>query len=71
MERKRIVINFKNTAEDEALYNELQKYSCKSAYIKDVLRGVLSISNQATKAPIKEAEKVDEDIFDGIDDILG
>lgn len=68
MERKRIVINFKNTAEDEALYNELQKYSCKSAYIKDVLRGVLSISNQATKAPIKEA---DEDIFDGIDDILG
>lgn len=46
MDRKRITINFKNTPEDQRLYEELQKYSCISGYIKDVLRGVLKIDTK-------------------------
>lgn len=37
MERLKITINFKHTEEEEALYNELIKYSSPGAYIKDVL----------------------------------
>lgn len=66
MERKRIVINFKNTKEDIELYNELSKYSCKSAYIKDVLRGLINNNTIDNK----ENEEID-DIYDGIDDIIG
>lgn len=47
MERKRIVINFKNTEEDIRLYEELKKHSSMSGYIKDVLRGL--VENKATE----------------------
>lgn len=63
MERKRIVINFKNTEEDIRLYEELKKHSSMSGYIKDVLRGL--VENKAN------TEKQDEDISEeDIDDIL-
>lgn len=63
MERKRIVINFKNTEEDIRLYEELKKHSSMSGYIKDVLRGL--VENKAN------TEKQNEDINEeDIDDIL-
>ena len=64
MERMRIVINFKNTEEDIKLYEELKKHSSMSGYIKDVLRGLVE-----NKAP-EEKKEINEDICDGIDDIL-
>lgn len=64
MERKRIVINFKNTEEDIKLYEELKKHSSMSGYIKDVLRGL--VENKASE----EKKAVNEEICDGIDDIL-
>lgn len=68
MERLRITVNFKHTQEDIALYNELQKYSCISGYIKDVLRGVLNINSSSSS---KESVRVYDDISNDIDDILG
>jgi len=67
MERKRIVINFKNTPEDIELYNELKKHSSMSGYIKDVLRGLAD--NKAVEEK-KEFKKVKDDICEDIEDIL-
>ena len=64
MERKRIVINFKNTPEDIKLYNELKKHSSMSGYIKDVLRGLVENKSE------DEKRVTNEDICEGIDDIL-
>lgn len=63
MERKRIVINFKNTPEDINLYEELKKHSSMSGYVKDVLRGL--VENK-----LEEKEEVKKDICEGIEDIL-
>lgn len=54
MERKRIVINFKNTEEDLKLYEELKKHSSMSGYIKDVLRGL--VENKAIEDEKGERE---------------
>lgn len=63
MERKRIVINFKNTEEDTKLYEELKRHSSMSGYIKDVLRGL--VENKAN------VEKQDKEINEeDIEDIL-
>lgn len=64
MERMRIVINFKNTPEDIKLYQELKKHSSISGYIKDILKGII------TKEEKKETN-ANDDIYDGIDDIIG
>jgi hypothetical protein len=40
MERRRIIINFKNTPEDIALYESLKNHSSISGYIKDLLKGM-------------------------------
>lgn len=64
MERKRIVINFKNTSDDIRLYEELKKHSSISGYIKDVLRGL--VENKA----IEEKKEVNEDINEDIENIL-
>lgn len=63
MERKRIVINFKNTPEDINLYEELKKHSSMSGYIKDVLRGL--VENK-----LEGKVEVKKDICEGIEDIL-
>lgn len=63
MERKRIVINFKNTPEDINLYEELKKHSSMSGYVKDVLRGL--VENK-----LEGMEEVKKDICEGIEDIL-
>ena len=63
MERKRIVINFKNTPDDISLYEELKKHSSMSGYIKDVLRGL--VENK-----LDEKVEVKKDIYEGIEDIL-
>lgn len=60
----RIVINFKNTPEDIKLYEELKRHSSISGYIKDILKGI------TTKEEKKEINSND-DIYDGIDDIIG
>lgn len=60
----RIVINFKNTPEDIKLYEELKRHSSISGYIKDILKGII------TKDEKKETNSND-DIYDGIDDIIG
>lgn len=60
----RIVINFKNTPEDIKLYEELKRHSSISGYIKDILKGII------TKEDKKESNSND-DIYDGIDDIIG
>ncbi|SCJ51383.1 Uncharacterised protein [uncultured Clostridium sp.] len=60
----RIVINFKNTPEDIKLYEELKRHSSISGYIKDILKGI------TTKEEKKETNSND-DIYDGIDDIIG
>lgn len=60
----RIVINFKNTPEDIKLYQELKKHSSISGYIKDILKGII------TKDEKKETN-YNDDIYDGIDDIIG
>lgn len=60
----RIVINFKNTPEDIKLYEDLKRHSSISGYIKDILKGII------TKDEKKETNSND-DIYDGIDDIIG
>lgn len=68
MERKRIVINFKNTEEDIKLYEELKRHSSISGYIKDILKGVID----NTTSDKKESNSNDnDDIYDGISDIIG
>ena len=68
MERKRIVINFKNTEEDIKLYEELKRHSSISGYIKDILKGVID----TTTIDKKESNSNDnDDIYDGISDIIG
>lgn len=54
MERRRIIVNFKNNEEDIKLYNSLKKHSCISGYIKDHLRGLVNEEK-------KKSEKVDLD----------
>ncbi|GAA0825170.1 hypothetical protein [Clostridium tertium] len=64
MERKRIVINFKNTPEDIKLYEELKKHSSLSGYVKDVLRGL-----SANKS-ITDKREANDDISESIEDIM-
>jgi hypothetical protein len=40
MGRMRIVVNFKNTPEKIALFEELNKHSSPGSYIKDVFKGI-------------------------------
>ena len=64
----RIVINFKNTEEDIKLYEELKRHSSISRYIKDILKGVID----TTTIDKKESNSNDnDDIYDGISDIIG
>ena len=57
MERLRITLEFnKNRKEELNLYEKLQNYSNPSAYIKDVLRGLLPIPG--------EIKVVSEDLMD-------
>lgn len=65
MERKRIVINFKNTEEDIKLYEELKKHSSLSGYIKDVLKGLVN-----NKSNVEDKKQDTEDINEDIEDIL-
>ena len=58
--RRRIVINFKNTAEEIELYETIKKHSSASAYIKDVLKGI-------SEMKIKEDTSSEIDV----DDVLG
>lgn len=60
----RIVINFKNTPEDIKLYEELKRHSSISGYIKDILKGI-------TTKEEKKGTNSNDDIYDGIDDIIG
>lgn len=60
MERKRIVINFKNTEEDIKLYEELKKHSSLSGYIKDALRGL--VDNKSNIEDKKEDKDNGEDV---------
>ena len=62
----RIIINFKNTQEEIQLYNELKKHSSISGYIKDILKGV--ISNNTDN---KKDNNYSDDIYEGINDIIG
>ena len=64
MERKRIVINFKNTPEDIKLYEELKRHSSISGYIKDILKGIIAKED-------KKESNSNDDIYDEIDDIIG
>ncbi|WP_331680383.1 hypothetical protein [Terrisporobacter othiniensis] len=64
MERMRIVINFKNTPEDIELYKELKKHSSISGYVKDILKGIITKED-------KVESNSNDDIYDGIDDIIG
>lgn len=64
MERKRIVINFKNTPEDIKLYEELKKHSSISGYVKDVLRGLTE--NKA----FGDKREINDDISKSIEDIM-
>ncbi|MDY3373331.1 MAG: hypothetical protein SOX50_08670 [Terrisporobacter othiniensis] len=60
----RIVINFKNTPEDIELYKELKKHSSISGYVKDILKGIITKED-------KVESNSNDDIYDGIDDIIG
>ena len=66
MERKRIIINFKNTAEEIELYNKLKKHSSISGYIKDILKGVINNTTSDNKVI-----NSDDDICEDINDIIG
>lgn len=68
MERLRIVINFKNNDDEIAIYNKIKQHSSPSAYIKDLLRGLIV---DADTSITKEIKREKEDIYDGIDDIIG
>ncbi|WP_300855401.1 hypothetical protein [uncultured Clostridium sp.] len=63
MERMRIIINFKNTPEEIELYKNLKKHSSVSGYIKDILKGIITINNVKNKSEI-------DDIYDDITDII-
>ncbi|MCI9069884.1 hypothetical protein [Clostridium sp.] len=63
MERMRIIINFKNTPEEIELYKNLKKHSSVSGYIKDILKGIITINN------VKNESEID-DIYDDITDII-
>lgn len=63
MERMRIIINFKNTPEEIELYKNLKKHSSVSGYIKDILKGIITINN------VKNESEID-DIYDDINDII-
>ena len=60
----RIVINFKNTPEDIELYKELKKHSSISGYVKDILKGIITKED-------KVESNSNDDIYDGISDIIG
>lgn len=64
MERRRVIINFKNTQEEIALYEELKKHSSISGYIKDILKGLTIKVDESNKVTLL----VDEDL--DINDIL-
>ncbi len=59
----RIIINFKNTPEEIELYKNLKKHSSVSGYIKDILKGIITINN------VKNESEID-DIYDDITDII-
>lgn len=65
MERRRVIINFKNTAEEIALYEQLKKHSSVSGYIKDILKGLTIKVDESNKTTSPLNEDLD------INDILG
>lgn len=56
----KLVISFKNNEEELELYNEIIKHSDKSAYVKDVLRGLRTL-NKDVPTNKKEETKDDEE----------
>lgn len=60
MERRRLIINFKNTPEDIALYESIKNHSSISGYIKDILKG--SSKNEAVKDEKKSSTELNSDI---------
>lgn len=50
-ERRRILLNFKNTEEEIELYEFLKSKSSRSGYIKDVLKEKMAEQKQIKTAP--------------------
>lgn len=69
MERRRLIINFKNTPEEIALYEKIKNHSSISGYVKDILRGLVRETNNISGQPGRE--KGSEELDDSINDILG
>lgn len=55
----KLVISFKNNKDELELYNEIIKHSDKSAYVKDVLRGIINKNNQVPTQNINNSEEDD------------
>ena len=66
MERLRITLEFnKNRKEELNLYEKLQNYSNPSAYIKDVLRGLLPIPGEIkVVSEVSSENEAYEDLMD-------
>ncbi|MDP4174153.1 MAG: hypothetical protein Q8933_09315 [Bacteroidota bacterium] len=70
MERRRLIINFKNTAEDIALYEKIKNHSSISGYVKDILRGLVKENSTGSVQPVQNNASKDE-LNDSINNILG
>lgn len=57
----KLVISFKNNEEELELYNEIIKHSDKSAYVKDVLRGLRARKNETPTTNINEKANDEEE----------
>lgn len=68
MERRRIIVNFKNTVEDIQLYEKIKNHSSISGYVKDILKGLINNEQIKTEKTIKTIKRVEID--EGISDIL-
>lgn len=63
---RRIVVSFKNTPEDIELFNLISRYSDKSAYVKDTLRGVMknTIAEQKTEEkPVEDNSNLNRQLL--------
>lgn len=70
MERRRIIINFKNTPEEIALYEKIKNHSSISGYVKDILRGLTNEKSTSFMQPVHAKTSINSEIDDGINDIL-
>lgn len=70
MERRRLIINFKNTPEDIALYEKIKDHSSISGYVKDILKGLVKENSTGCAHPV-HSNTPNNDLNDGISDILG